>query len=280
MKRNSKKTIVTNIIVFIMTFSLIGCGNTASPAVGEDVVVESNEESMAVSSIEGIKENSGDNVTTTEATESEIIDSKVAGGDKSAETSSPTATPTPTAKPTPTSTPEPTSATPEPTPTLHVHEYAENITVQPTCAMAGEKKLTCSCGDTKTESIPASGEHNWVEQTQIVHHDEVGSIKTVQVGTNTRTVYYCLYCRVTLGLGDDAFSADNQTDVRNHCLEAGQAILDAGGTLDEAREHATARGFCIDYSDPVYEEQYIVQSPAYDETVVTSYICSVCGATK
>lgn len=273
MKRSSKQIIVTTIIVSTIVFSFSGCGNTTSPAVGKDVVVENNEESMVEGSIEGTKESSGDNVTAPEATESEIIDSKVAGGDKPAETSSPTATPTPT------STPEPT-ATPEPTPTPHVHEYAENITVQPTCAMAGEKKLTCSCGDTKTESIPASGEHNWVEQTQIVHHDEVGSIKTVQVGTNKRTVYYCLYCYQELGLREEAFSSDNQADITNHQLEEGQAILDAGGTLDEARKHAIVRGFCIDYYDPVYEEQYIVQSPAYDETIVTGYICSVCGATK
>ncbi len=276
MRRKMNKVLSLS-MALMLTISLFGCGSTANPAVGGDVV--ENTESTMVSS--------GDDATTTmetdkeSTTKTEIKDGEVATTDKPEETSAPTATPEPTASPEPTTTPEPT-ASPEPTatPEPHVHEYVESITVQPTCAVAGEKKLTCSCGDTKTESIPASGEHNWVEQTQIVHHDEVGSTKTVQVGTNKRTVYYCSYCRFTLGLGDDAFSSDNEADITNHQAEAGQAILDAGGTRDEAIAHAFANGFCIDYYDPVYEEQYIVQSPAYDETVVTGYVCSVCGATK
>lgn len=38
-----------------------------------------------------------------------------------------------------------------------VHNYAETVTKTPTCTEAGEKTLTCSCGDVKTESIPATG---------------------------------------------------------------------------------------------------------------------------
>lgn len=44
--------------------------------------------------------------------------------------------------------------------TEHVHSYTETITKEPTCTEPGEKKLTCSCGDTKTEAIPAKG-HNY-----------------------------------------------------------------------------------------------------------------------
>ncbi len=39
----------------------------------------------------------------------------------------------------------------------HKHSYIEVITKEPTCTEAGEKTLTCSCGETKTESIPATG---------------------------------------------------------------------------------------------------------------------------
>lgn len=262
---------ISVVLSLFMILCLVSCGNSV-PALNENDLGKGTEEfEEFTDKVES--DMKAEEETTATANKEEEAEATATP------TQTPVSTPAPTVEPTPEPSAEPTekpTATPEP----HMHKYEESIIVQATCAIAGEKKLTCSCGDTKTESIPASGEHNWVEQTQIVHHDEVGSMKTVQVGTNTRTVYYCLYCRVTLGLGDDAFSADNQTDVRNHCIEAGQAILDAGGSLDEAREHATARGFCIDYSDPVYEEQYIVQSPAYDETVVTGYICSVCGATK
>lgn len=43
---------------------------------------------------------------------------------------------------------------------IHTHSYIETIIKVATCTESGEKKLTCSCGDTKTESIPATG-HNY-----------------------------------------------------------------------------------------------------------------------
>ncbi len=44
----------------------------------------------------------------------------------------------------------------------HQHGYTEEITKEPTCTEAGEKTLTCVCGDTKTESVPATG-HDYVD---------------------------------------------------------------------------------------------------------------------
>lgn len=47
---------------------------------------------------------------------------------------------------------------------IHNHSYTEKITKQPTCTATGEKTLTCSiCGETKTETIPATG-HNYTEK--------------------------------------------------------------------------------------------------------------------
>ena len=42
------------------------------------------------------------------------------------------------------------------------HSYNENVTLAPTCTTAGEKTLTCACGDVKTETVKALG-HNWVD---------------------------------------------------------------------------------------------------------------------
>ncbi len=39
----------------------------------------------------------------------------------------------------------------------HTHNYTENVTKEPTCTEAGEKTLTCVCGDSKTEEMPALG---------------------------------------------------------------------------------------------------------------------------
>lgn len=267
MKRKIRKInrAMSMMLVITMAFCLIGCGNNASPAVGDEVVVNGTEESNTEASTEIVESSSAEATEVTgeaEPTETEIPDNEVAGAGGE-EKPAVMASPEPTAEPTPTPTVEPT---PEP----HVHKYTEIVTVQPTCVTAGEKKLTCECGDVKVESISATGEHNWEEQVQT---EVFRSTKPVQVGTSRRTVYYCLYCYQELGLREEAFSADNQTDVRNHCLEAGQAILDAGGTRDEAMEHAAARGFCIDYEDPVYEEQEVVR-----EVSKLIYVCRICGA--
>lgn len=50
----------------------------------------------------------------------------------------------------------------DPNAEVHTHTYTENITKEATCTETGEKSLTCECGDTKTESIPAVG-HNYVD---------------------------------------------------------------------------------------------------------------------
>ena len=39
----------------------------------------------------------------------------------------------------------------------HKHNYAENITKNATCTKSGSKTLTCECGKTGTQSIPAKG---------------------------------------------------------------------------------------------------------------------------
>ena len=47
----------------------------------------------------------------------------------------------------------------------HVHSFDEGkVTTEPTCTEKGVKTFTCSCGETKTEEIPALG-HDWNEPT-------------------------------------------------------------------------------------------------------------------
>lgn len=44
----------------------------------------------------------------------------------------------------------------------HTHSYSEKITVAASCVTEGTKTLTCSCGDSYTEKVPATG-HAWGE---------------------------------------------------------------------------------------------------------------------
>lgn len=41
----------------------------------------------------------------------------------------------------------------------HTHNYIESITKNPTCTEDGERTYTCDCGDSYTETIPATGHH-------------------------------------------------------------------------------------------------------------------------
>lgn len=45
----------------------------------------------------------------------------------------------------------------------HVHSYTSAVTTAATCGSDGLMTYTCACGDTYTEVIPATGEHNYVD---------------------------------------------------------------------------------------------------------------------
>jgi hypothetical protein len=47
----------------------------------------------------------------------------------------------------------------------------------------------------------------------------------------------------------------------------------------QAHKNATYHGSTVT-TEPIYETQWVETSPAYDETVTTGYICSVCGTAQ
>ena len=58
-----------------------------------------------------------------------------------------------------------TGAPSTPSKPAHTHSYVSTVTTQPTCCNPGVRTYTCSCGSSYTESIPATGNHNWIAQT-------------------------------------------------------------------------------------------------------------------
>lgn len=269
MKRKNQNR-VNRVVSAILTLALVLCQVCLLSACGKEDVEKNKAtietllpDSMDVSDVADMLE---DGMSVDEVIDrvEEVKESEVTSTDKPAEvspTQAPVSTPTPTAKPTP----EPT-ATPEPTPT-HVHNYAESITTQATCATAGVKTLTCSCGEAKTESIPATGQHNWEAVYQTVTHPGTGHVEQtetqVQVGTTTRTEYACGVC-------DARF--DTPQEKTEHCKATGDI------------NHAFATTIAYDYSEPVYETRtesvWIVDSPEYTTQELVEYECSVCHATK
>lgn len=71
----------------------------------------------------------------------------------------------------------------------HTHDWQESGVTDPTCALTGKKTYTCSCGQTRTEAVPALG-HDWqVKQTVTTQYDDTG-----QLTQQGYTLFECSRC--------------------------------------------------------------------------------------
>jgi succinate dehydrogenase/fumarate reductase-like Fe-S protein len=130
----------------------------------------------------------------------------------------------------------------------HTHSWdGGTVTQAASCIESGVIVYTCNCGETKTETIGATG-HNWVALTTVVHHDAEGEEKQIKVGT--RKVVYC-------DCGEIFYD--------NESLQPHLAATHDSGTVT---------------TEPVYETRWVETSPSWDETVTTGYICSICGTAQ
>ena len=137
----------------------------------------------------------------------------------------------------------------------HTHSYSASVTKQPTCNSTGVKTYKCACGDSYTESIPATGSHNWQ------HHDEVGHYETVVIKEATREPI-CESVTICNGCGK-RFTGGNQVDdaIEHEAFEC------------ESSYHTEES--IVGYKDipAVTEKRWVVDQKAYDD-------CTVCGARK
>lgn len=119
--------------------------------------------------------------------------------------------------------------------------------------------------------------HSWMPITSVVHHEEQGHYEKILVSEawveevpvyENREVYICNGC-----------GADITSDPDKHMYEA----LLAGNTK--------CAGYSSDWKqvqvgtnkinhDAVYEDKWVIDKAAWDETVTTGYKCSGCSATK
>ena len=161
----------------------------------------------------------------------------------------------PTEKPTEKVTEKPTEA---PT-TVHTHDYNSSVTKQPTCTDTGIRTYTCSCGDSYTESIPATG-HNWE------HHDAVyETVTEVTKEAYDEPVYeshvICNGCGKDFGTGPAAAEA------------AGEHIM-AADFYGPCQNYSSKR-VQVDtiHHDAVTETYQELESSAYD-------VCTECKARR
>ena len=140
---------------------------------------------------------------------------------------------------------KPQEAKQEETKPVHTHSYSESVTANPTCSSNGTKTFTCSCGDSYTESIPATGQHTWEAQTETIHHESTGHMESTPV---EKYRFHCRHC------DGDFYDLDS--------------FIAHGG---DGNYYYTV--------ETTYEDVWVVDSEAWDETV-TYNVCTVCGATQ
>ena len=129
------KRILALLLALVMLLTLAACGkDEGSTPTGESTGATTNTTESTNDATDGTEDSTQD---TTEGTES---------GDTTETTEPSTNTP-------PTTTP----ATDAP----HTHSYSSKVTTAATCGKDGVKTFTCSCSDTYTEKIAATGQHSW-----------------------------------------------------------------------------------------------------------------------
>ena len=127
--------------------------------------------------------------------------------------------------------------------------------------------------------------HDWVEQTKTVHHDETGHYEDVQSGTRTvvdeeawdepvyETRAVCNAC---------GYEADSTSEINDHLdthYDPELGYSDASYSTKRVQVD-TIHHSAKTHEEPVYEQEWVVDSEAWDEEVVTGYRCRTCGAEK
>ena len=116
--------------------------------------------------------------------------------------------------------------------------------------------------------------HSWNPITSVVHHDEQGHYEKILVSeswTEEIPIYEEQAREICNGCGAD-ITADPTTHNKNHMLNG-----EPGGWTTEYVQVQV--GTDKINHDAVYENKWVVDKAAWDETVTTGYSCS-CGATK
>lgn len=126
-----------------------------------------------------------------------------------------------------------------------------------------------------TSNKEESHTHNWVPITSVVHHDEQGYNEKILVSeawTEEIPIYEDKEVAICNGCGADITNNPTEHNM-NHMLNG-----EKGGWHTEWKQVQVGTNK-INH-DAVYEDKWVVDKAAWDETVTTGYKCSSCGATK
>lgn len=131
----------------------------------------------------------------------------------------------------------------------HKHSYTAKVTKAATCGTAGVKTYTCACGDSYTESIPATGNHSWIDDDPVLVIDREWD-EDVWKGSYDTWVCNC---------GEVFYSAD---ELHDH-----QEKLTLAGDYNHGRSYVKPEGIW----ETEHKTEWHYEYPKH---------CSVCGLIK
>lgn len=118
--------------------------------------------------------------------------------------------------------------------------------------------------------------HSWMPITSVVHHEEQGHYEKILVSeawVEEVPVYEDKEVMICNDCGAELNASNCYDHVENHLLSGGK------GSWREEWKKVQVGTNKINH-DAVYEDKWVVDKAAWDETVTTGYKCSGCSATK
>ena len=128
-----------------------------------------------------------------------------------------------------------------------------------------------------TSNKEESHTHNWVPITSVIHHDEQGHNEKILVSeawTEEIPIYEDKEVAICNGCGLD-ITSDPWGHIEQQALAGNYSC---GGFRTDWKQVQVGTNK-INH-DAVYEDKWVVDKAAWDETVTTGYKCSGCSATK
>ena len=285
--KNRKVQIITGTVVGVLALTVAGTIILKNKNVeNKNIIVEkddkrvSNEENIEIKEqLEELKSIDTSNMSDEEKKE---LENKIADTEKKVANNNDEAGKEVTSN-TSTSKPNSTSTTIENSSTSTNTNKGSNSNSKPSSGSSSNSNSSNNTGGSSTSGSTGgntsnkeeSHTHNWVPITSVLHHDEQGHNEKVLVSeawTEEVPIYEEQYRAICNTCGED-ITSNYAEHIKQHMLNG------EGGSYRNEVVQIQVGTNKINH-DAVYEDKWIVDKAAWDETVTTGYKCSSCGATK
>ena len=285
--KNRKVQIITGTVVGVLALTVAGTIILNNKNVeNKNIIVEkddkrvSNEENIEIKEqLEELKRIDTSNMSDEEKKE---LENKIADTEKKVANNNDEAGKEVTSN-TSTSKPNSTSTTIENSSTSTNTNKGSNSNSKPSSGSSSNSNSSNNTGGSSTSGSTGgntsnkeeSHTHNWVPITSVLHHDEQGHNEKVLVSeawTEEVPIYEEQYRAICNTCGED-ITSNYAEHIKQHMLNG------EGGSYRNEVVQIQVGTNKINH-DAVYEDKWIVDKAAWDETVTTGYKCSSCGATK